>query len=146
MKPSKAKYLLDVNVLVALIDEAHTHHKSVVAWFDATGKRDWGVCAFTEAGFLRVMTRSRTGDYSVAAMTHLLEKLALHRGYRYWPITAGWSLLAAPFRGRLFGHQQITDAFLLGLAVKESGVLVTLDQAMSHLAGAQYRRNLLVLE
>lgn len=142
---SNPKFLLDVNTLVALTDEDHVHHSVVLKWFNAAGRHDWGVCAFTEAGLLRVATRPKTGARSVEEVTGLLTLLAEHPGYRYWPITDGWTTLAAPFRGRLFGHQQITDAYLMGLAVKEDGVLVTLDQAMTHLAGAACRRHLLVL-
>ena len=58
----------------------------------------------------------------------------------------GWVSLAKPFQERLFGHQQITDAYLLGLAVRESGVLVTLDKAIRYMAGPKYAKHLLVLE
>jgi uncharacterized protein len=76
----------------------------------------------------------------------LLAALAKRAGYRYWPLTAGWASLSAPFADRVFGHQQITDAYLLGLAVKENGVLVTLDKAIRYMAGPQYAKHLLVLE
>jgi hypothetical protein len=76
----------------------------------------------------------------------MLADLARHPGYRYWPITANWIALVAPFRERVFGHQQINDAYLLGLAVKEKGILVTLDKAIKFLAGAKYSKNVLVLE
>ena len=58
----------------------------------------------------------------------------------------GWATLAAPFRERVFGHQQITDAYLLGLAVREGGVLVTMDKAIRYMAGTQYGKHVLVLE
>jgi predicted nucleic acid-binding protein len=57
-----------------------------------------------------------------------------------------WTSLVAPFAGRLYGHQQITDAYLLGLAIKENGVLVTLDRAFRQMAGPKYSKNVLVLE
>jgi hypothetical protein len=57
-----------------------------------------------------------------------------------------WTTLAAPFIERVFGHQQITDAYLLGLAVKEDGILVTMDKAIKYLAGTKYSRNVLLLE
>jgi predicted nucleic acid-binding protein len=88
----------------------------------------------------------KTGPRTIEEATELLHRLSRHPGYRFWPMTAEWSVLAAPFRERLFGHQQITDAYLLGLAVKENGILVTLDRGLSYLAGAQYSGNLLVLE
>jgi uncharacterized protein len=140
------KYLADVNVLVALTDRDHIHHQSVIRWFDRDRHRDWGVCAFTQAGFLRVTTNSKSGAYSVGEATEMLVRLSERPGYRYWPITSDWVALAAPFLERVFGHQQITDAYLLGLAVKEGGVLVTMDKAIRHMAGVQYSDHVLVLE
>lgn len=142
----RVNYLADVNVLIALTDEGHVHHKMVRKWFDTSGNRDWGVCAFTEAGFLRVMTNPKLGSLSVEEATGVLVAMSNHAGYRFWPITEGWASLAAPFRERVFGHQQITDAYLLGLAVKENGVLVTMDKAIQYLAGVKYGKNVLVLE
>jgi hypothetical protein len=142
---SKKKYLLDVNVLIALAEPKHVHHQAVMRWFNTPGL-DWGMCAFTEAGFLRVATNPIAGSYTMAESTAVLASLTSHLGYRYWPITAGWATLAAPFQERVFGHQQITDAYLLGLALKENGVLVTLDKAIKFLAGAEFSKNVLVLE
>lgn len=142
---SKLKYLLDVNVLIALAEPKHVHHQAVMRWFNTPGL-DWGLCAFSEAGFLRVATNSNAGSYTVKESTAVLTAWASHPGYRFWPITEGWATLAAPFQQRVFGHQQITDAYLLGLAVKEHGVLVTLDKAIKFLAGAEFSKNVLVLE
>jgi predicted nucleic acid-binding protein len=57
-----------------------------------------------------------------------------------------WGTLTAPFAHRVYGHQQITDAYLLGLAIKENGILVTLDRAFRQMAGPKYSKNVLVLE
>lgn len=142
---NKVKHLLDVNVLVALTELKHIHHGMVTNWFDAPGL-DWGLCAFTEAGFLRVAMNPKLGSYSLEEATQVLAVLAKRPGYRFWPLATGWKALAAPFRERIYGHQQITDAYLLGLAVKESGVLVTLDKAIRHMAGPHYGKHVLVLE
>ncbi len=142
---SKPRYLLDVNVLVALAEPTHMHHRGVMRWFNTPGL-DWGLCAFTEAGFLRVSTNPKSGAHTVEESAVVLASLATHPGYRFWPISTGWSALAAPFQERVFGHQQIPDAYLLGLAVRENGVLVTLDKAIKYLAGAPYSKNVLVLE
>ncbi len=61
-------------------------------------------------------------------------------------MAASWAELVEPFRERVFGHQQITDSYLLGLAIQEDGVLVTMDKAIRYLAGAKYGKNVLVLE
>jgi uncharacterized protein len=138
------RHLLDVNVLIALIDKGHVHHQRVVNWFKTPGL-EWGICPFTEAGFLRVATNRNAGDFTFPEVAEALDSLANLPGYSYWPIAVGWTTLAAPFRDRLIGHQQVTDAYLLGLAVREKGVLVTMDRAIEYLAGEQYRRNVLVL-
>jgi hypothetical protein len=145
MRLSKTKYLLDVNVLIALTDEVHTHYQKVNRWFNTPGL-DWGLCAFTEAGFLRLATNTKVGAQTMQEATAILADLATRTGYRFWPITATWTTLAKPFTERLFGHQQVTDAFLLGLAIQENGTLVTLDKAMAYLAGPRNCRHVLVLE
>ena len=65
----------------------------------------------------------------------MLTKLKEHPGYRYQPISGDWHTLTAPFFKRLHGHKQVTDAFLLGLAISEGLTLVTFDRAILHLAG-----------
>jgi len=141
----KPKYLLDVNVLIALSEPEHSHHQLVMNWFQ-TPDLDWGVCAFSEAGFLRVTTDPKVGFHTIPDATLVLRELAHHPGYRYWPITTGWADLTAPFRDRVFGHQQITDAYLLGLAVRRNAILVTLDRAIQFMAGPKYSQHVLVLE
>ncbi len=142
----RVKYLADVNILVALTDENHVHHTMVFKWYGTTGRHDFGVCAFAEAGFLRVATNPKAGSRSVEEAANVLASLSDNEGYRFWPISEGWASLVEPFYERVFGHQQITDAFLLGLVVKEGGVLVTLDKAIQYLAGTKYAESVLVLE
>ena len=142
---SKAlRYLLDVNVLVALLDEDHVHHQLVSEWFDTPDLR-WAICPFTEAGFLRYMTRPKLGDVSMEEATAMLARLAQEPGYQYQPISADWQTLCGIFFKRLFGHNQITDAYLLGVAVREGLVLVTFDRAILHLAG-EHSKQVLILE
>lgn len=143
---SKPRSLLDVNVLIALTDPDHVHHRLVTNWFDTEGRHDWGVCAFTESGFVRVISKPKLGLRTIEQATQLLQLLAKRPGYRYWPITSSWAGLVAPFQERIFGHQQVTDALLLGLAIRENGVLVTLDKGIRSLAGPQLSRHVLVLD
>jgi predicted nucleic acid-binding protein len=90
------------------------------------------------------MTRPKTGGLAMEEASLLLASLAAQSGYRYQPIPAGWHTLTRPFAQRLFGHNQITDAFLLGLALHEDLTLVTFDKALLHLAG-EHRTHVLLL-
>ncbi len=148
MNSTKDRYLLDLNALISLADPDHLHYQAMQKWFDTFGKEDWGVCPLTEAGFVRVMTNPayRGATRTVAQTNAILAGFTRHPGYRYWPISDQWAVLTAPFSARLFGHQQVTDAYLLGLAVKEKGVLVTFDRGIRYLAGAEHSRNLLILD
>jgi predicted nucleic acid-binding protein len=47
-----------------------------------------------------------------------------------------WFAEAVEFAGmRLVGHQQVTDAYLLGLAIHRGGMLATLDRGIEALSG-----------
>lgn len=147
MKLSEPKwYLLDVNVLIALTSRTHIYHRLVHQWFHDSFDLQWSVCAFTEAGFVRTSTAPRPGQISMIEATTVLTQLARHPGYRYQAITADWQTLCSPFFKRLYGTKQVTDAYLLGLAVREGLVLVTMDKAILHLAGQEHSRSVLLLE
>jgi toxin-antitoxin system PIN domain toxin len=146
MRLADAKYLLDLNVLIALTDEEHQHHSVVQRWFDVNDRLNWGTCALTQAGFVRIMANPKVRGYTVKEATHLLSLLTQHPRHIIWPIAGGWPAMTSPFEDRIFGHQQVTDAYLLGLAIQENGILVTLDRAISYLAAGPYGKNLLVLQ
>jgi len=92
-----SRHLLDVNVLAALTARSHVHHWLVKEWFYASPSLPWGVCAFTEAGFLRNATAPRPGQIAMSEATAVLEQLTRHPGYRYLPIAADWKTLCSPY-------------------------------------------------
>ena len=87
-----------------------------------------------------------SGDRTLKDSMDVLQDLIDQPGYRYWPLTESWAVVTAPFAERILGHQQVTDAYLLGMAIKENGVLVTFDRGLKYLAGAEFASNLLVLQ
>jgi toxin-antitoxin system PIN domain toxin len=134
-----------VNVLVALTARSHVHHGIVKEWFYAFPGLQWSMCAFTEAGFLRNATAPRSGQVTVFEATAILKQLTQHPGYRYLPMTDDWQTLTNPFSKRLYGTKQVTDAYLLGLAVCQDLVLVTMDKAVLHLAGSDHSKHVMLL-
>jgi len=136
--------LLDVNVFVALLAPHHVHHHLVTEWFNAPNLQ-WGTCPFTEAGFLRIATAPRPGQITMKDASVLLEEMAHTPGYHYVPISTSWETLTRPFATKLYGTKQVTDAYLLGLAIQQNMVLATLDKGIVHLAGRQHRKYVLLL-
>jgi hypothetical protein len=84
-------------------------------------------------------------DQAAGPASAMLAQLKQEPGYHYQPISADWFVLCGPFFKRLFGHNQITDAYLPGLALQDGLVLATFDRAMLHLAG-EYNKHVLILE
>jgi len=125
--------LLDVNVLVALFDPAHVHHEAAHAWFGANRKNRWATCALTENAFVRVLSNpaypgSRTTMEDAAARLRTFCSEAQHV---FW--TDSVSVREDDrFRwNHVQGHRQVTDVYLLALAVDNDGRLATFDSTIS---------------
>lgn len=120
--------LLDVNVLIALLDADHMHHEAANHWLADNAEHGWASCPLTENGCARIMSQPR---YPNALPTHaVLERLhraAATRYHEFWPDSV--SLLdAGSFRRDVVqGPRQLTDAYLLALAVANQGRLATFD-------------------
>ena len=140
-------YLLDLNVVTALTSDEHESYLTANSWFDSLRHDEWALCPLTEAGYVRLVTNpaAHFGGKSILRATEVLADLATRSGYSFWPINDSWAVLTRPFANRIFGHQQVTDAYLLGLAIKHDGVLVTFDKAVRFLAGPQFEKHVLVL-
>ncbi len=123
-------FLLDVNVLIALTDSLHEHHRRATEWFESDPHRPWATCPLTENGFVRILGHHKypnfAGDTSVAR--EVLEKLCLLPGHQFWPDDLSLRD-RAKFRD-LPASQHLTDRYLLVLAVARKGSLVTMDQSV----------------
>jgi hypothetical protein len=76
----------------------------------------------------------------------MLDLITRLRGHHFWTMDVGFLDAVAPFSEKLFGHQQISDAYLLGMAVKRKGRLATLDRAVKALAGSELESHVEILE
>lgn len=124
------RYLLDVNVLIALIDPAHVQHDLAHAWFGKAGKKAWASCPLTENGAVRIVGHARYPNSAgtPAAVAELMTEFLALPGHEFWPddITL---LDRGRIRGdRLLESSQVTDSYLLALAVAHHGQLATFDQ------------------
>jgi hypothetical protein len=124
--------LLDVNVLVALFDPDHVHHEVAHDWFADAGRSGWATCPLTEAGFVRVLSNPAYGGTLVrpADLAARLRRFCASGGHAFWPGEV--SLLDASLfdLSRAAGHRQLTDIYLLGLAVKRRDRLATFDRTI----------------
>jgi uncharacterized protein len=131
--------LLDVNVLIALLWPPHEAHARAQRWFAQNARQGWATCAMTQAGFVRIVSNpvfSRRAVSSRDALEVLSGSLQ-HPAHHFWTEDIGVAEALAHFGRRLLGHQQITDAYLLGLAIHKKGRLATLDTSLSSLLPEQ---------
>lgn len=145
MRLPRSRYLIDVNALYALTARDHIHHRQMKAWFYSSTNIQWAVCAFTEAGYLRTATSPKVGGLEIAEAVEILRGLGRHPGYHYLPIDADWHSLSEPFAKRVYGTKQVTDAYLLGLAIRNGLILATFDKGIAYLAGSEHQKHLLLL-
>jgi toxin-antitoxin system PIN domain toxin len=127
--------LLDVNVLIALMWPAHEAHAAVQEWFSKSGVRSWATSPFTQAGFVRIVSNPAFSTDAVTpgeALSLLTSNLQM-KGHRFWPDEIAYDEAIATFRNQVVGHRQVTDAYLLGLAIRKGGRLATLDNAVATL-------------
>jgi uncharacterized protein len=124
--------LLDVNVLIALHDEDHVHHQRVQTWFSARPQSEgWASCPLTQNGALRILAQpSYPRPFPMQDLVARLRRSFGAAEHRFWPDDVSLLDPASVDASRMHGPRQITDIYLLALAVRHAGRLVTLDAAI----------------
>ena len=139
--------LLDVNVLIALFDADHALHGAAVKWFAEQARAGWASCPLTQNGCMRVMSQARYANpLPINAVAGKLREATADRHHEFWPDELSLLDQGAFDTTRIHGPKQLTDLYLLGLAVRRGGRLVTFDHALAadSVAGAQ-KKHLVVL-
>lgn len=124
--------LLDVNVLVALLDADHVHHLAAREWLAREGSAGWASCPITQNGCLRVLSHARYPNARpVAVIAERLIEATTHPLHAFWPDDISLLDTKRIDRTRIHGASQITDIYLLALAVANEGRLVTFDRSIA---------------
>ena len=144
-KKTSRRWLPDVNVLMALAHTEDSAHEVATEWHASLGDGRLCLCSVTEAGFVRLTAPHKIGARSMAKAISMLREIAALPQVENLDIRGSWLELCAPLMSRLQGHNQVTDAMLLGLAIRNDLVLVTLDRGFEMMAAPEYRANLLTL-
>jgi uncharacterized protein len=123
------KYLLDVNILVALCVETHEFHSRVSRWMEKnihSSHTEFLTCAVTELGFLRVLTQTPAYSFTIDHGKRFLAQLRSSTLVRcdFLNDTHG----AAELPGWVKGPKQISDGHLAELAKAHGARLATLDE------------------
>ncbi len=139
--------LLDINVLIALLDADHASHGRAVEWYSQHAEAGWASCPLTQNGCLRIMSQpAYPNALPIRAVAERLAEATSNALHAFWADDLSILDAAAVDLTRVHGPRQVTDSYLLALAVRHKGRFVTFDAtiAMESVRGAA-ARHLVVL-
>ena len=137
--------LLDVNFLVALFDAEHIHHEPAHSWFASHKGDGWASCPLTENGVVRILSNIAYSGVAENAgqVRDRLDAFCRSGDHVFWADSI--SLRDGRFDLSGVTHRQLTDLYLLALAVENNGHLATFDGRIRQLRFAQVHRDSLVV-
>lgn len=121
-------FLLDVNVLIALIDPSHVHHDRAHRWFRRAGRKDWLSCPTTQNGVVRIVSNPKyPNSQTPGVVIDSLRSLLATGKHRF--ATDRISMLDDRYVDAecLLSSAQVTDTYLIAIARSHRAQLATLD-------------------
>ena len=124
--------LLDVSILVALLDGGHLHHGLVTEWLRKSQSGGWASCPLTQNGCLRILSLpAYPNPHPVAQVAQRLAQAVAHPSHQFWPDSLSLLDSGRLQWDRMLSSRQVTDTYLLALAVEHDARLVSLDPGIS---------------
>lgn len=130
-RPAPRRALLDVNVLIALLDADHLHHARAATWLAENISAGWASCAITQNGCVRIMSQpGYPNALPAAGVAQRLREATATEHHLFVPGDVSLLDDAHFDADQLLGHRQVTDAYLLGLAVRHGMRFVSFDAGL----------------
>lgn len=126
-------FLLDVNILIALVDPAHIQHDQAHDWFSRVGHKAFATCPLTENALVRIVGHPKYPN-SPGPPSVVVQSLAAIRrlpGHKFWPDKISIADDEFFASALLSSHSRVTDSYLLALAHAHGGRLATMDQRLA---------------
>lgn len=124
--------LLDVNVLISLLDADHSLHARATKWFAAHARRGWASCPITQNGCIRIMSHpTYPNALPVSAVMNRLAEASASSFHEFWADDVSLLDAAISIPTRIHGPRQVTDLYLIALAVRHDGQFVTFDASVA---------------
>lgn len=116
---------------MALFNADHVHHTLAHDWFSEERETGWATCPLTENGFVRLLAQPASGlEMRSVDLIDRLSRFCASRHHVFWPDALSLCDASLFNQSYIVGHRQLTDVYLLGLAVKMGGRLATCDRSI----------------
>jgi uncharacterized protein len=140
------RHLLDANALIALCWPHHEHHQPMLAWFQGQAAHGWATCALTQTALVRISLQPAFSSLfaqgiSLETLTQLLANNTSHPAHRLLSLDFGFDAVAQYCTGGIWGHRQITDAWLLSTAIRHGYKLLSFDKGINALLATQLEKD-----
>jgi predicted nucleic acid-binding protein len=114
----------------------------MLEWFGRYARQGWATSALTQAAFVRIVSQPAFSGRAigVAEVAELLLRNTQHKRHRLLTLDFGFAEVLGCCSGGLFGHRQITDAYLLTQAIRSSARLLTFDGGVAQLLATPEER------
>ncbi|HYL04263.1 MAG TPA: TA system VapC family ribonuclease toxin [Steroidobacteraceae bacterium] len=133
--------LLDVNVLIALLDPDHILHETAIDWFARHARAGWASCPLTQNGCVRVMSNpGYPNPLPVEAVMQRLAEACRSAVHEFWADDVSLLDPQVADPRRILSFRQLTDLYLLALAVAHEGRFVSFDKSIATAAIPRARR------
>ena len=124
--------LLDINVLLAILDPDHVCHDKARQWWEPSQTDGWASCPLTQNGFVRIVSgRGYSNPFHIADAFAALSSQLADPAHEFWPDSISITDTKLFDHSQILGPKQITDIYLLGLAVANGGRFVNFDRGIS---------------
>ena len=124
--------LLDVNVLIALLDAGHQSHFRARTWLLENADNGWASCPITQNGCIRILSQpSYPNPISTSDAIDRLARACANPHHEFWEDSVSLVDDKTIRSDRVHGPKQLTDLYLLALAVKFGGRFITFDGAIA---------------
>lgn len=124
--------LLDVSFLLAALDANHVSHAIARKWLETHIGHGWSSCAITQNGFVRIVSQPRYPNRLAPEVAiERLEKACSSNHHVFRPCDLSFLSGTKIKRREILGPNQVTDTYLLALAVHHGDRFVTLDHRVS---------------
>lgn len=122
--------LLDVCALIALLDKNHVHHVKVAGWFaEQAPVHGWASCPLTQNGAARIIGLAAYPNKRPPRQTlDLIAGMTARPAHAFWQDNVSLADTACFDPAVVLLPHQLTDVYLLGLAVRHGGRLVSTDR------------------